>query len=142
MNSGTSLGAMKIGSIAIALIAEYGEFWPSAISLTGSNCTMSSDAASSQRANRGRSGISPMPQLAREGIEKSGTMTPACRPDPKRSGIRPLQDPQHALAQDRRFRQQADDEVSLLREIEEEPGVHHHAVPLQQVNDQLLFGSR
>ena len=33
--SGTSAGAMNTGSIAIALRAEYGEFWPSCISFTG-----------------------------------------------------------------------------------------------------------
>jgi hypothetical protein len=38
MYSGTSVTRMKIGSIAIALIAEYGDCWPEAISLIGSSC--------------------------------------------------------------------------------------------------------
>ena len=76
-NSSTSRSAMKTGSMAIALRAEYGEFCPSSISLTGSNWTRSSPAADSQRANGGRSAISPTPQLARDGMEKSGTSTPA-----------------------------------------------------------------
>ena len=71
---------MKTGSIAIALSAEYGEFCPSSISFTGSSCTKSRPACSSHRANRGRSGISPTPQLARDGIENNGTSTPAWRP--------------------------------------------------------------
>ena len=79
-NSSTSRSAMNTGSMAIALRAEYGEFCPSSISLTGSSWTRSSPAADSQRANSGRSAISPTPQLARDGMEKSGTSTPACRP--------------------------------------------------------------
>ena len=57
--------------------AEYGEFCPSAISLTGRSRTKSNPAPSSQVAKRTRSGISPIPQLPLEGIEKSGTNTPA-----------------------------------------------------------------
>ena len=63
--------------MAMALIAEYGEFWPSAISFTGSNWTKSHPALSSQEANLARSGISPTPQLPPDGIENSGTSTPA-----------------------------------------------------------------
>ena len=78
--SGTAAGEMKIGSIAIALIAEYGEFCPSAISLIGSSCTNEKPASAIQAPSRGRSPISPMPQLSRDGSEKSGTSRPAWRP--------------------------------------------------------------
>ncbi len=71
---------MKIGSIAIALIAEYGEFCPSAISLMGSNCRKEKPARVIQPPNRGRSPISPIPQLSRDGSAKSGTSSPAWRP--------------------------------------------------------------
>jgi hypothetical protein len=77
IQSCTSSSAMKIGSIAIALRAEYGELWPSCISLIGRSCTKSSPTLSSQRPNGTRSGISPIPQLRRVGIEKSGTSAPA-----------------------------------------------------------------
>src|SRR5829696_733348 len=100
-----------MGSMAIALSAEYGELCPSAISFAGSSCTNPRPAAESQRASRGRSGISPMPQLAREGIENSGTRMPACRPVSNRSlDIRPLQDAPDPVSKGPGLREQADDE--------------------------------
>jgi hypothetical protein len=71
---------MKIGSIAIALSAEYGELWPPAISLSGSSCTKANPALDTQSPSAGRSASSPIPQLRRDGIEKSGTSSPAYRP--------------------------------------------------------------
>ena len=56
---------MKIGSIAIALIAEYGDCWPGAISLSGSSCRTRRPAPASQAVSGARSPMSPMPQLAR-----------------------------------------------------------------------------
>jgi hypothetical protein len=61
----------------MALSAEYGELWPSCISFIGSSWTMSRPADVSHRLNVTRSGISPMPQLRRPGIEKSGARIPA-----------------------------------------------------------------
>jgi hypothetical protein len=75
--SGTTDGAMKIGSIAIALSAEYGEFCPPAISFSGSSCTNEKPASAIHSLSVGRSHSSPMPQLRRDGIEKSGTSIPA-----------------------------------------------------------------
>src|SRR3954468_11591614 len=131
-----------MGSIAIALRAEYGEFWPSAISLTGRSWTKRSPAADSQGASRGRSEISPIPQLRRDGIENSGTSAPAWRPlSNARSDIRPLHHAPHPLDKRGHLRQQADDEVRLVREIEEEPGVHQH-VAREQIEDEILLASR
>src|SRR3989304_4775125 len=95
----------------MALSAEYGEFWPSAISLTGRICTISRPAEPSHPAKRGRSRISPMPQLSREGIEKRGTSAPACRPVANRpgSGIGPLQNLSHALGEHMWLREQGAD---------------------------------
>ena len=55
---------MNIGSIAIALIAEYGDCWPGAISLSGSSCSTRWPAAASQPVTGATSPMSPMPQLA------------------------------------------------------------------------------
>ena len=83
--------AMKIGSIAIALSAEYGELWPSAISLTGSSCSdRQAGARAATPAKTGRSAISPIPQLREEGIENSGTSAPARRPASERSATHVL----------------------------------------------------
>src|SRR6185295_285797 len=113
-NSSTSASAIYRGSSAIAVIAEYGEFWPFAISLTGRSWTKSNPARSSHDANRDRSGISPIPQLPREGIEKSGTRAPACRRSAKcDSGIDRFHHPANALRERGRFRQEADDEKRL-----------------------------
>ena len=71
---------MKIGSIAIALSAEYGEFCPSAISLTGSSCTKSSPAAVSQRREARQIGdLADPPALARRNREERHE-APAWRP--------------------------------------------------------------
>src|SRR6476659_1293128 len=71
---------MKMGSIAIALVAEYGDVWPAAISLMGNSCTNPRPASRAQAANGMRSRISPIPQLRDEGIENSGSSSPAVRP--------------------------------------------------------------
>ncbi|MBP1635859.1 MAG: hypothetical protein H6Q10_2433 [Acidobacteria bacterium] len=91
---------MNSGSIAIADIAEYGEVWPTATSLIGSSCSRSWPAATSHLAKRGMSGISPTPQLAREGIEKSGTTTPPWRPASGKGCVTgaPFQNPDESLA--------------------------------------------
>ena len=68
---------MKIGSMAIALIAEYGDCWPGAISLIGSSCSTRCPAPASHAVSGARSPISPMPQLVDEGQENSGTSRPA-----------------------------------------------------------------
>src|SRR6185312_3712634 len=126
--------------MAIALMAEYGEFWPSAISLTGNSWTKSQPALSSHEANLARSGISPIPQLPREGIEKSGTSTPAWRVSAKPgSDMGDFHHASNALSEDIRFRQQADDEKGFVSEVEEEPWVHNHACRLEQVDCQILF---
>src|SRR5262245_45588536 len=114
---------MNTGSIAIALNAEYGELCPSCISLSGRNCTKSKPADSSQRANGTRSGSSPMPQLCRDGIEKSGTSTPACRRLLNRRPPLPmgtLQHTLHAVAEQLRLWQQTQNEERLMGKIEEE----------------------
>src|SRR5439155_1330505 len=125
--SGIDAGAMKIGSIAIALIAEYGEFCPSAISLRGRSWTKARRASRIHRAKLGRSASSPMPQLARDGIEKSGTSTPACRPPLNSRGIHTLQHARDAAGEFVRLRQEADDDERFVGEVEEEAGVHDDA---------------
>ena len=69
-----------MGSMAIALVAEYGEVWPAAISLMGSSCSTPRPASRIQADMGTRSRISPMPQLRDEGIENSGSSSPAVRP--------------------------------------------------------------
>src|SRR5690606_19534792 len=68
-----------MGSVPIALSAEYGELWPVAMSSTGSTCSARMPAACSHGANSARSAMSPMPQLRDEAIEKSGSRMPARR---------------------------------------------------------------
>ena len=77
--SGTSGRRMKIGSIAIALIAEYGDRSPGAISLIGSSCSARWPAPASHRVIDGRSPMSPMPQLVVVGQENNGISNPARR---------------------------------------------------------------
>src|SRR6476620_3280647 len=127
--------------MAIALIAEYGECWPSAISFTGSSWTKSHPARSSHDANRARSGISPMPQLPRDGIEKSGTSTPACRPSAKPiSDMSGFHHSSNSLAKHVRLRQQADDKKRLVGKVKEEARVHHDACAFEKRDGQILFG--
>ena len=112
--------------MAIALNAEYGELCPSCISLSGRNWTKSNPADSSHFESGTRSGISPIPQLRRDGIEKSGTSTPACRPVLNRPGTRlgigSLQHAPDTLGKDLRLGQQADDEERFVSEVEKNPG--------------------
>ena len=62
---------MKIGSIAIALIAEYGEFCPSAISLIGSSCTNEKPGAGHPGAEpRQIADLADAPALARRQREQ------------------------------------------------------------------------
>src|SRR5262245_11225051 len=110
---------MKIGSIAIALSAEYGEFCPPAISLSGSSCTNANPASDIHEPSVGRSVSSPMPQLRREGIETSGTSRPAYRSWKKSRGIDAIQDALHAAREGLGLLQQADHEERLVREVEE-----------------------
>src|SRR5687768_16297814 len=98
-------------------------------------------AAATHRANRGRSGLSPIPQLRRDGIEKSVTISPARRPRTTLS-IDPLNQPSYSLAERPRLRQQAAYEKRLVREVEEEARVHNHAVLREQLEDQVFFGAR
>ncbi len=79
LNSGTRGTLMKIGSIAIALIAEYGDCCPGAISLSGSSCRMRCPAPASHRVTGSMSPMSPMPQLAVDGQENNGMSRPARR---------------------------------------------------------------
>ena len=130
---------MKIGSIAIALSAEYGEFCPSAISFSGRSWTKSNPAADIHWPSRTTSGISPIPQLSRDGIENSGTRTPACRPWKKSRAIDTLQKALHAGRKRRWLGQQADHQVGLAREVEEEPRMHDDIVALEQLQDERFF---
>src|SRR5688500_15915297 len=106
-----------MGSMAIALNAEYGEVWPSAISLTGSSCTTESPAWCSHVARIGRSAISPIPQLSALGIEKSGTSAPARRPRRRDSAMDSIQHPPQAFFEDLGRRQQAHHQVSLMWKV-------------------------
>ena len=121
--------------MAIALNAEYGELCPSCISLSGRNWTKSNPADYSHFERGTRSGISPIPQLRRDGIEKSGTSTPACRPVLNRPGTRldigSLQDAPDTLSKYLRFGQQTDDEERFVSEVEKESRVHEHAVAVE-----------
>ena len=63
-NSGTAVTRMKIGSMAIALVAEYGDVPPRAISLSGRSCSTRRPAPASHAVIAATSPISPMPQLA------------------------------------------------------------------------------
>src|SRR5438874_8220313 len=137
--SGMSDGAMNSGSIAIALSAEYGEFCPSAISFNGSSCRKLNPASRIQHPMRMMSGISPMPQLAREGMEKSGTSRPACRPVKKSRGMHAFQDQAHAAGEHVRLRQQADDEKGFVGKIEKEPRMHDHAVVREELECERLL---
>src|SRR5262249_12699950 len=131
--------------MAVALMAEYGEFCPSSISLSGSSWTKSSPASAIHDAKRPRSGISPIPHLARDGIEKSGAITPASRPESKRpraSGIGALHRAANPVGERRRLRQQAHDEKRFVGEVEEEAGVNQHAVPFDQIDDEVLLAAR
>src|SRR4051812_22324325 len=129
-----------MGSIAIVLNAEYGDRWPGAISLTGSNWTRPRPAVISQRAKCGRSEISPIPQLSRDGMENSGTTTPARRPAAgSPSGTSTLHHEANALSEHRRLRQQTHNEKCLARKIEEEARVYQHAIVLEQVEHEHLF---
>src|SRR3954464_6972428 len=128
--------------MAIALIAEYGEFWPSAISLTGSKRVKSSPQRSSQAANRVRSGISPIPQLARDGIENSGTSAPAWRAPTKfPSGMRQLHHPPNAFGEDRRGRQQADDQKRLVWEVDEKSWMYDDAGTFEELDCDFFFAA-
>src|SRR5262245_26119295 len=133
---------MKMGSIAIALIAEYGEFWPSAISLIGSSWTNENPASDIQRPSRGRSPISPMPQLPPDGIEKSGTSRPACRPWKKSRGIETILYQPGAAAEDAGLGQQTHHEKRFVREIEEVPRMHHDSVAVEQIQHERLLRTR
>ena len=64
----------------VARIAEYGEVWPVAMSLTGNTCSIRSPDARNHGPRRERSAMSPMPQLRDERAEKSGSRRPARRP--------------------------------------------------------------
>src|SRR5579862_8926596 len=70
---------MKIGSMAMELMAEYGDDCPGAISLRGSSCKMRWPADASHAVNGARSPMSPMPQLLVDGNENSGMARPARR---------------------------------------------------------------
>src|SRR6478672_2741848 len=110
----------------------------------GRSCTKSSPPAASHRAKSGRSAISPIPQLDREGIENSGAITPACRPwtnrDRSGSCIGALEDPAHAFVERVRLRKKAQDQIALGRKIEEEARVNQHVVFLQKDNREVLLG--
>src|SRR4030095_14782952 len=98
--------------------AEYGEFCPSAISLSGSICRKLSPASRIQHPRRTMSGISPLPQLSRGGIEKSGTSNPACRPVKKSRFMQALQNQPDSPGEYVRLGQQADHEKGFVREID------------------------
>jgi hypothetical protein len=75
---------MKIGSMAIAVTAAYGEWSFADISFSGSTCRKSKPASFSHAATSGISEISPEPQLSLLGAANNGSSTPACRPLQKR----------------------------------------------------------
>src|SRR5262245_15919559 len=126
--------------MAIALIAEYGEFWPSAISFTGNSRTKSQPARSSHEAKLARSGISPMAQLPRDGIENSGTSTPVWRASAKPvSDMCGFHHSSNTLGENIRFREQADNEKGLVSEVKKEPGVYDNARRFEQGDRQILF---
>ena len=87
-----------------------------------------------------------MPQLRRDGIEKSGTSTPAWRPACEAA----RRDQASARSMHRRtpsanargLGQQAHDQERFVGEIEEESRVHQHAVALEQIEHQILFAAR
>src|SRR5580692_4236631 len=120
---------MKIGSIAIALIAEYGDCWPGAISLIGSSCSTRWPAAASQAVSGARSPISPIPQLAVDGHANSGISRPARRRPPPSlmAGVsvsRTFQHPSDAGREWAFGRQQAHDQIRLAGEVVKVAGMH------------------
>src|SRR5262245_956872 len=129
--------------MAIALIAEYGDCWPGAISLIGRSCTTRCPASASQAVSASRSPMSPMPQLVVRGHENSGIRMPDRRP--RRLSVmhasrrlEMTQDAIESFGEDIWRRQQADDEVRLSREVEEEPGMRENAGPGHKIDGQLL----
>src|SRR4029077_12017548 len=71
---------MKIRSMAIALMAEYGDCWPGAISLMGRSCITRCPAAASQAVVGSRSLMWQKPQPVARGHENSGVSMPDRRP--------------------------------------------------------------
>src|SRR5512139_2211844 len=135
--------------MAIALRAEYGEQVQTDISLRGRTWRMSSRALESQAASGAMSPISPMPQLSVDGIENSGTSTPAWRPALvsidifalTASGDGPRQSLPDPVAKHARLGQQAQHHEGLAREIEEVARMHEHVILLQQGEDERLLRS-
>src|SRR6185437_1719145 len=133
---------MKIGSIAIALSAEYGEFWPSAISLSGSSWTNEHPASAIHAPSLGRSGSSPMPQLSFDGTENSGTSSPAWRPRKKSRGIDALQQTIDGRREDVRLWQQTHDQKRFVRKIEEVSRMNDDTIALEEIERHLFLAPR
>src|SRR5262245_23400735 len=107
---------MKMGSMAIALIAEYGDCWAGAISLIGSSCSTRWPADASQAVVASKSPMSPMPQLVVREHEKSGIRMPERRARVPsviagRHRAQVSENPVEPLAKLLRQRQQAHDDI-------------------------------
>ena len=123
--SGRRADAMKIGSIAIVEIAEYGEVCPAA------SCRAAAPSAGSQPACRShgqqgsRSPISPMPQLSARPHRKQRNVharvasTHVSSPSRRPMRARPSSNTS-------RRRQQTQHEIRFAIEIEEVAGMHQH----------------
>ncbi len=126
---------MKSGSIAIALIAEYGDCCAGAISLIGSSCSTRWPAPASHAAIGTRSGdLADAPARRRRDTRRAAAATPARRrpirsrsPRLRHAG-EPADHGRQRLIEDALGRQQADDEKRLAREIEEVAGMDEDAV--------------
>ena len=135
-----------MGSSAIALIAEYGEVCPGAISFVGSSCSTPSPASREPSASSAaRSPISPMPQLRVEGIEKSGSR---CRRSGRHRGARGhrsvgpsmVSNMRDAPARNSSGRTEADDEVTRRDRSRRSTRDDQHAPSRARVQPPLLVG--
>src|ERR1043165_1144087 len=133
--------------MAIALIAEYGDCCPGAISLIGSSCSARRPAASSHDVTAAISPMSPMPQLAAVGHENSGMRRPARR-RPVRSlsdsltdsgaAIEVPKDARDTISEDGRRRDETHHEKRLARKIKKVSRLHDDTIA-EQTHDEIFF---
>src|SRR5215213_375180 len=83
-----------------------------------------------------------MPQLAREGIENSGTSRPACRPRKKSRGIDAILYQLQPAREQLWPGQQADNDIRFMSEIEKVTRVNDDAIALEKLEDEALLGAR
>ena len=126
--------------MAIAVSAEYGEVWPTAISLIGSSCSRSWCASRSHAGQeRDVADLADAPaaratasRTAARAGRRGGRASATSAIHQARDSTR-LEEPRRSLAERGRLGEQAHDEVRLAWEVEEVAGVHEHPVPLEQL---------